>query len=117
VVHWIHTGRLCRRDDDRWRVDPASVNEELKRLSRASWWRRVDVSIGYSQNEQQAATKRLLRAASAWRRNPTDPDLTLHDQRVVLVDDVCDLREPAFVAAFPANDDARRAGWESRRIR
>jgi predicted site-specific integrase-resolvase len=37
VIKWVKVGRLRgRRDADRWRVDPASVEEESKRISRAS---------------------------------------------------------------------------------
>jgi hypothetical protein len=55
--------RTGRRDEGRWCVDPASV--ELQRLSRASWWRRVDMPKGKAEGLQQAATKRLIKAASA----------------------------------------------------
>ena len=38
VVQCIGTGRpLGGCDDDRWLIDRASVDEKLKRLSRASW--------------------------------------------------------------------------------
>ena len=77
VIKWVNVGRLTgRRDEDRWRVDPASVEEEALRLSRASWWRRVDMPMGRAEGLQQAATKRLVKAATAWRRDPTDPELT-----------------------------------------
>ena len=77
VIKWVNVGRLTgRRDEDRWRVDPASVEAEVRRLSRASWWRRVDMPMGRAEGLQQAATKRLLKAATAWRRDPTDPELT-----------------------------------------
>jgi excisionase family DNA binding protein len=77
VVQWVKNGRLVgRRDGDRWRVDPASVDEEQQRVARASWWRRVDAPMGRARGEQQAATKRLIKAAFAWRADPTDPQLT-----------------------------------------
>ena len=77
VVKWIRVGRLKgRREQDRWRVDPASVEEEAQRVARAGWWRRVDMPLGRAEAIQQSATKRLLRAASSWRRAPGDPELT-----------------------------------------
>ena len=77
VIKWVNVGRLSgRRDEDRWRVDPASVEAEVRRLSRASWWRRVDMPMGRAEGVQQSATKRVLKAAAAWRRDPTDPELT-----------------------------------------
>ncbi len=77
VTRWIAVGRLHgRRYGGRWRVDPASVEQELHRLSRASWWRRVDLPEAKAQKLQAAATRRLVLAASAWRQNPADPHLT-----------------------------------------
>jgi len=77
VIKWVKVGRLRgRRDEDRWRIDPASVEEELKRISRASWWRRVDMPKGRAEGLQQAATKRLVTAATLWRRDPDNPELT-----------------------------------------
>jgi len=77
VIKWVRVGRLRgRRDEDRWRIDPGSVEEELRRISRASWWRRVDMPMERAEGLQQAATKRLVKAATAWRRDPTDPELT-----------------------------------------
>jgi hypothetical protein len=66
----------CRRHEDRWRIDPGSVEEELKRISRASWWRRVDMPMGRAEGLPQAATKRLVTAATRWRRDPENPELT-----------------------------------------
>ena len=77
VIKWVKVGRLRgRRDEDRWRIDPASVEEELNRISRASWWRRVDMPKGRAEGLQQAATKRLVKAATRWRRDPDNPELT-----------------------------------------
>jgi hypothetical protein len=86
VVQWVQAGRLNgRRDNDRWRVEPASVEDERQRLSRASWWRRVDMRPGRAESLQQSATKRLMKAASAWRRNPDDPQLT--DALIAAIDE------------------------------
>jgi hypothetical protein len=77
VIKWVRVGRLRgRRDEDRWRVDPASVEEERRRITRASWWRRVDMPQGRAEGLQQAATKRLVKAATLWRQDPTSPELT-----------------------------------------
>ena len=77
VVKWIRVGRLNgRREKDRWRVDSASVEEEVQRVARAGWWRRVDMPPGRAEGIQQSATKRLLKAASSWRKAPDDPELT-----------------------------------------
>jgi len=77
VIKWVKVGRLRgRRHEDRWRIDPASVEEELNRISRASWWRRVDMPKGRAEGLQQAATKKLVTAATRWRRDPDHPELT-----------------------------------------
>lgn len=77
VIKWVRVGRLRgHRDEDRWRIDPTSVDEEMQRLSRASWWRRVDMPKGRAEGLQQAATKRLVKAATLWRQDPTNPQLT-----------------------------------------
>ena len=77
VIKWVKVGRLRgRRDEDRWRVDPASVAEELNRISRASWWRRVDMPKGRAEGLQQAATKKFVKVATRWRRDRDNPELT-----------------------------------------
>ncbi len=101
VVKWVRVGRLqARRDHDRWRVDPDSVTAEQARLARASWWRRVDMPLTHAEGLQQSATKRLLRAAAAWRDHPADPALTAAliaavDERQTLTIRVArDLKQP-----------------------
>lgn len=76
IANWVRLGRLRgRKDGDRWLVDPSSVDEELARVSRASWWRRVDLPERQAQQVQAVATKRLLKAATDWRADPRNPAL------------------------------------------
>src|SRR5690349_24245599 len=58
VVKWIRVGRLKgHREKDRWRVDSASVEEEVQRVARAGWWRRVDMPPGRAEGIQQSDRK------------------------------------------------------------
>lgn len=101
VVNWVRVGRLAgRREQDRWRVDPDSVTAEQTKLARASWWRRADLPLGQAEGLRQAATKRLLRAAVAWRGNPSDPHLTsaliaaIDERQMLTIRVARDLKEP-----------------------
>jgi hypothetical protein len=113
VVQWVQAGRINgRRDSDRWRVDPASVEDERQRLSRASWWRRVDMRPGRAEGVQQSATKRLLKAASAWRRHSKDPQLT--DALIAAIGE----RESLSIRTkMGAKNDIRVLGRPTRRLR
>jgi len=70
--------------------DPTSVDEELQRVSRASWCRRLDLPERKAEDIQAAATKRLIKAASAWRRDPSSTQraqelITAIDEREALI--------------------------------
>jgi len=93
-------GRLRgRREQDRWRVDPTSVDEELPRPSRASWWRRVDLPERKAEDLQGSATKRLIKAAGAWRRDPSSAQLA--EELITAIDE----REALTIRAKRATND------------
>ncbi len=86
ITNWIRVGRQRGdRQEDRWRVDPTSVDDELERRARASWWRKVDLPERKAHDLQAAATRRLMTAASAWRRDPSNAQLT--EALITAVDD------------------------------
>ncbi len=72
---WAATGRLHGRlaDDGTWCLDPTSVEQELRRIQRASWWRRDGLSRDQANEARRTSTRRLFEAAVAWRESPDDP--------------------------------------------
>lgn len=92
---WAGSGRLLGRlaDDGTWCLEPASVDQELGRIQRASWWRRDGLSRDQANEARRNYTRRLIEAAVAWRESPDDPDVihalqaAIDDRRAREVDD------------------------------
>ncbi len=71
VRRWADIGRLCgRKVAGHWEIEAESLDEQVRRVHQASWWRRDTLTSSQANTRRGRATRRVIDAAHAWRANP-----------------------------------------------